>query len=65
LYAALGIASGKVIGALHSHTRAIEFRKFLTTIDFLTPSTARSLPISTCTPVLDNASTCKTAAIHR
>jgi len=38
LYAALGITSGKVIGALHSRTRAIEFRKFLATIDREVPA---------------------------
>jgi len=59
LYAALGITSGKVIGALHSRTRAIEFRKFLATIDREVPA---HLDVH---PVLDNASTCKTAAIHR
>jgi hypothetical protein len=31
LYAALDITTGKVIGALHSRHRAIEFKKFLQT----------------------------------
>ena len=31
LYAALDIATGKVIGSLHARHRAIEFKKFLTT----------------------------------
>ena len=33
LFAALEVASGKVIGSLHSRHRAIEFKKFLQTID--------------------------------
>ena len=33
LYAALDIASGQVIGRTHARHRAIEFKKFLTTID--------------------------------
>src|SRR4051795_921741 len=33
LYAALNLTTGKVIGALHSRHRAIEFKKFLATID--------------------------------
>src|SRR6188472_2721234 len=33
LYAALDLASGKVIGALHSRHRAIEFKKFLQILD--------------------------------
>ncbi|WP_459976169.1 IS630 family transposase, partial [Nocardioides pyridinolyticus] len=33
LYAALDIATGQVIGSLHSRHRTIEFKKFLTTID--------------------------------
>lgn len=33
IYAALDVTSGKVIGALHSRHRAIEFKKFLQTID--------------------------------
>jgi transposase len=37
LFAALDIASGKVIGKLHRRHRAIEFRKFLDTIDAEVP----------------------------
>src|SRR6185436_972795 len=33
LYAALDLTTGKVIGALHSRHRAIEFKQFLQTID--------------------------------
>jgi hypothetical protein len=32
-YAALDLSTGKVIGALHSRHRAIEFKRFLQTID--------------------------------
>ena len=59
MYAALGITSGKVIGARHSRTRAIELRKFLATIDREVPA---HLDVHL---VLDNASTCETPAIHR
>jgi transposase len=59
LYAALDLTTGKVIGSLHSRHRAIEFRKFLTTID-------REVPAAlTVHVVLDNASTHKTPAIKR
>ena len=44
LYAALDIATGQVIGSLHSRHRAIEFKKFLQT-----HRRARSRPISTST----------------
>lgn len=33
LYAALDIATGQVIGSLHSRHRAVQFKKFLNTID--------------------------------
>jgi transposase len=57
LYAALNITSGKVIGALHSRHRAIEFKKFLQTID-------REVPADLDVHVIcDNASTHKTPAI--
>jgi len=59
LYAALDITSGKVIGALHSRHRAIEFRKFLQTIDREVPA---DLDVHV---VLDNSSTHKTPAIQR
>jgi transposase len=59
LYAALDITTGKVIGRLHSRHRAIEFKKFLTTIDREVP------PEMTVHLVMDNASTHKTPAIQR
>ncbi len=59
LYAALDLATGKVIGSLHSRHRAIEFRKFLATIDKAVPA---GLDVHV---VLDNVSTHKTEAIHR
>ncbi len=60
LYAALDLATGRVIGRLHSKHRAIEFKKFLPT---LRPRS--SPPTSTCTSLLDNASTHKTPVIKR
>jgi transposase len=59
LYAALDITSGQIIGSLHSRHRAIEFKKFLQTIDREVPE---QLHIHL---VLDNASTHKTPAIKR
>lgn len=59
LYAALDIATGKVIGALHSRHRAIEFKKFLQTIDREVPE---HLAVHL---VLDNSSTHKTPAIRK
>jgi transposase len=59
LYAALDIATGKVIGSLHSRHRAIEFKKFLTTVDREVPA---ELDVHL---ILDNASTHKTPAIQR
>ena len=59
LYAALDITTGQVIGALHSRHRAIEFKKFLQTID-------REVPAElTVHLVLDNSSTHKTPAIKK
>jgi transposase len=59
LYAALDITSGKVIGALHSRHRAIEFKQFLQTLD-------REVPAEFDVHlVLDNSSTHKTPAIRR
>jgi transposase len=59
LYAALDITTGKVIGTLHSRHRAIEFKKFLQTID-------REVPAELAVHlVLDNSSTHKTPAIKR
>jgi transposase len=59
LYAALDLATGQVIGALHSRHRAIEFKQFLQTIDRAVPS---ELDIHV---VLDNSSTHKTPAIKK
>jgi transposase len=59
LYAALDLTSGKVISALHSRHRAIEFKKFLQTIDREVPD---HLDVHL---VLDNSSTHKTPAIKR
>jgi transposase len=58
LYAALNLSTGKVIGSLHARHRAIEFKKFLTTLD-------REVPTDLDVHVLDNASTHKTPAIKR
>jgi transposase len=59
LYAALDLATGKVIGALHSRHRAIEFKKFLQRIDAEVPA---EFDVHL---VLDNSSTHKTPAIRR
>ena len=58
LYAALDLTTGKVIGALHSRHRAIEFKQFLQTIDREVPD---QLDVHL---VLDNSSTHKTPAIR-
>ena len=58
LYAALDLTTGKVIGRLHSRHRAIEFKKFLQTLDREVP------PEFEVHLVLDNASTHKTPAIQ-
>jgi transposase len=58
LYAALDITTGKVIGSLHSRHRAIEFKKFLATLDREVPA---ELDVHL---VLDNSSTHKTPAIR-
>jgi transposase len=59
LYAALDLATGKVIGALHSRHRAIEFKQFLSTLDREVPA---ELDVHV---VLDNSSTHKTPAIQK
>jgi transposase len=59
LYAALDLASGRVIGQLHNRHRAIEFHKFLQTIDQQVP---KHLDVHL---VLDNSSTHKTPKIRR
>jgi len=59
LYAALDITTGKVIGSLHARHRAIEFKKFLQTIDHEVPA---DLDVHV---ILDNASTHKTPAVKK
>jgi transposase len=59
LYAALDLTTGKVIGRLHSRHRAIEFKKFLQTLDREVPA---HLDVHL---VLDNSSTHKTPAIQK
>jgi transposase len=59
LYAALDLTTGQVIGRLHTRHRAIEFKKFLTTLDREVPD---GLEIHL---VLDNSSTHKTPAIQK
>ena len=59
LYAALNIQNGEVIGRLHQRHRAIEFLKFLKTIDQNVPD---HLDVHL---VLDNASSHKTPKVKR
>jgi len=59
LYAALNVQSGEVISSLHQRHRAIEFLKFLKTIDANVPA---HLNIHL---VLDNASSHKTPNVRR
>ena len=59
LYAALDLSTGKVIGSLHARHRAIEFKKFLQTLDREVPA---ELEVHL---VLDNSSTHKTPQIKR
>ncbi|MHB8488836.1 MAG: IS630 family transposase [Candidatus Dormibacteria bacterium] len=59
LFAALDVATGKVIGQLHRRHRAIEFRAFLDRIDHEVPE---EFDVHL---VLDNLSTHKTPAIQR
>jgi transposase len=59
LFAALDIASGKVIGSLHARHRTIEFKKFLNQIDQAVPA---DLDVHL---ILDNYTTHKTKAIQR
>jgi len=59
LYAFLDVATGKVIGSLHSRHRAAEFLAFLRKIDAEVPA---DLDLHV---VLDNASTHKTPAVKR
>lgn len=59
LFAALDLKAGTVIGECHARHRAVEFRRFLDTIDAAVPG---SLDVHL---VLDNYATHKTAAIRR
>jgi transposase len=59
LYAALDITTGKVIGSLHARHRAIEFKKFLQTLDKEVPA---DLDVHV---ILDNSSTHKTPAVKK
>jgi transposase len=59
LYAALDLATGKVIGSLHARHRAQEFLAFLKKLDAEVPADLD------CHVVLDNASTHKTPAVKR
>jgi len=59
LFAALEVATGKVIGACHPRHRSVEFRNFLDKIDASVPS---KLDVHI---ILDNSATHKTALIHR
>ena len=59
LFAALDAKSGKVIAECHRRHRAIEFKKFLSTLDASIPQREE------VHLVLDNLSTHKTPAIHR
>ena len=59
LYAALDLTTGKVIGRTHARHRAIEFKRFLQTLDREVPA---GLEVHL---VLDNSSTHKTPAIQR
>jgi transposase len=59
LYAALNLQSGEVIGSLHQRHRAVEFLKFLKTIEENVP-THLSVHL-----VLDNASSHKTPKVRR
>ncbi len=59
LFAALDVASGRVIGECHRRHRAVEFRAFLDTIDGKVPA---DLDVHV---ILDNYGTHKTALIRR
>jgi transposase len=59
LFAALEMASGKVIGECHRRHRSVEFRRFLDTVDAATPA---ELDVHL---ILDNYGTHKTPLIKR
>ena len=59
LFAALNVATGKVIGECHRRHRSVEFRKFLETVDAAVP---QSMDVHL---ILDNYGTHKTLTIRR
>lgn len=59
LFAALEVATGKVIGSLHRRHRATEFKKFLAKVDKTVPAT---LEVHL---VLDNYATHKTPSVKK
>ena len=59
LFAALDLATGQVIGSLHQRHRAVEFKKFLQTLDREVPD---ELEVHL---ILDNYATHKTPAIQK
>jgi len=59
LFAALNIATGKVIGKLSAQHRAVDFRDFLDQID------RQVDPALTVHVICDNLSTCKAPVVHR
>ena len=59
LFAALNVATGKVIGEFHQRHRAVEFRKFLDTVEAAVPA---ALDVHL---ILDNYGTHKTPRIRR
>ena len=59
LFAALDVASGKVIGSIHRRHRSVEFRKFLVKLDKQVPA---ALDVHL---ICDNYATHKTDAIQR
>ena len=59
LFAALEVVSGKIIGQCHRRHRAVEFRRFLDTIEATVPA---DLDVHL---ILNNYATHKTSAIRR
>jgi transposase len=59
LFAALNVATGKVIGEFHQRHRAVEFRKFLDTVEAAVPA------VLDVHLILDNYGTHKTPRIRR
>lgn len=60
LFAALEVATGKVLGRTHARHRSVEFVRFLDAIDAEVPEDTREVHV-----VLDNLSTHKTPRVHR